>query len=452
MVSATSAADAASSLAPSPTVSDSPVSSVARIPLAGGPEFTQPDDAYICGDLAPGILPAERNLVVAVSADDGSVHMPSAAVGLSMDLTYQGASDAGTATVGEIALLLVRDGRIAGTIRNVDSQLDWPLIPGASIQSGAGVFADFFQCKRRSAEGQHKYFDTTVAPGDYQLVARARVFSTEESVALAQAVPPWYQLDESRREPGGIYAPGSYDCTRLEATATTVRGCLPNVAPAATLDNGRGSISVRYDPAALVAPFETTLVSKQVSVTLGAWKDTEKGRIAQARLSQKSLGFTSVDDVVCDATVNDLSLAADSNDGVEVQSRLPDISTLQTGTYGAEVMPWLAPNGSSVRLESGARLAYLLQRETTDADSPLPVYEVVGFAPVALEGVLPYDRYRGPTAVELTVGAPDLCPGAGNKSVRLSENPLLVGTWVVTAPNGTQTRHGVVSTTWPSSQ
>ncbi len=444
-----SAADAASPVAASPTVSDSPVASVVRIPLAGGPEFAEPDDSFVCGDPAPGIMPTGSNLLVAISSNNGSLQMPSAAVGLSIDLTYQGASNAGTATVREIALLLVREGRIAGTIRNVDSQLDWPLKPGASITSGADVFADFFECKMRSAEGQHKYFETTVAPGDYQLVAVAHVFSTEESVALAQAVPPWYQLDESRKDPGGIYAPGSYDCARLEATATTVRGCLPNVAPTAALDNDRGSISVRYDPSALVAPFDTTLVSTQVSVTLASWKDTEEGRIAQAQLSQELRGFTSVDDVVCDATVNDLSQAADSNDGVEVQSRLPDISALQIGTYGAEVMPWLAPNGSSVRLESGARLAYLLKRESPDEVSPLPVYEVVGFAPVALDGLLPYDRYRGPTAVELTVGAPELCPGAGNKSVRLSESPLLVGTWVVTAPNGTQTRHGVVSTTWP---
>jgi len=448
LLSAPDAAGETASATPSPSASGAGALAVAHVPLSGGPEFTLPDDAYVCGDLAPDIRPTDRNLALDIGTPVDSFEVWPAHAGFFIDLTYLGESDAGVATVGEVTLLLVRDGRIAGAIENVDSQLVWPLESGATIQSGVGFFSDDFTCKRRSAEGQHKYFETTIAPGEYDLVAVARVFSTEESVALGQAVPSWFRLDESSKDPGGIYMPGSYDCTRLAANVTVVRGCLPDFAPEAVLDSGGGSLSVSYDASALVAPFETTLVSKQVSVTLAAWKDTEEGRITQARLSQQSRGFSSVDDVVCDATVHDLSFAAVGNDGVAVQSRLPDISALQPGTYRASVMPWLAPQGSFVRLEAGARLAYLLRREPSDAGSASPVYEVIGFAPVELEGAARYDRYAGPMAVELAVGAPELCPGAASKAVRLSETPLLVGTWGVTAPNGAHTRHGVVSTTW----
>ncbi len=432
-----------------PPAFDPAAPSIVKIPVNGGPEFTQRDDAYVCGDPAPGIRPTAWDLALDIRTQADSAWGMPAAVGVPIDLTYLGESDAGVATVGEITLLLVRDGRIAGTIENVANQLVWPLEPGASLETGVGVFSENFACKRRSAEGQHKYFETTVAPGEYDLVAVAHVFSTEESVALGQAVPPWYRLDEGRKDPGGIYTPGSYDCARLNASITVVRGCLPDLAPEAVLDIGGGSLSVRYDPSALVTPFETTLVSKLVPLVLETWGDTPMGQEIQYRNPADFRLVESVEDVACGAVVNDIIPASDSGDGVGVQSRLPSLSALQPGTYRGSVMPWLAPNGSSVRLEAGARLAYLLQREVENAGPQSPGYDVVGFAPVELTGALQYDRYRGPAAVELTVEAPELCPGAGDRRVRFTEPPLLVGTWVVTAPNGAQTRHEVVSTTWP---
>ncbi len=442
------AAAATASATPSPTLSGPAAQAVARIPLSGGPEFTQPDDAYVCGDPAPDPLPADRDLALGIGTPGDSFAAVPTQAGIFIELTYLGASDAGVATVGEITLLLVSDGRIAGAIENMENQLVWPLEPGASIEYGIGVFSDDFTCKRRSAEGQHKYFETTIVPGEYDLVAVARVFSTEESVALGQAVPPWFRLDESRKDPGGIYAPGSYDCARLAATTTVVRGCLPNIAPEATFDNGGGSVSVSYDASALVAPFETTLVSEGQPVTLSSWKDMAERVGMPYHSAEDLLRFASVNDVVCGATVNDLVPAGDRNDSVEVQSRLPDISALQAGTYRGSVMPWLARQGASVRLEAGARLAYPLPQGPTGTDSDVPLYEIVGFAPVEIMDALPYDRYTGPTAVQLTVGAPELCPNTGDKSVRLTAPPLLVGTWVVTAPNGMQTRHELVTTTW----
>lgn len=449
LLSATDAAEPTASAAPSPTASEPVTMAVAHIPLSGGPEFAQPDDAYLCGDLAPESLATEQDLALALAlsrqTDADSAASPQAA-NLSVDLTYLGTGDAGTGSVGSITLLLVRDGRIAGAIENVDSELSWPLQPGSSIQTGAGVFTDFFTCKRRSAEGQHRFFNTTVASGEYDVVAVAKVFSTEESVALGQAVPPQYHLDESLKDPGGIYVPGSYDCTQLLANGAMARGCLPDVATTALLDNTGESISVMYDSSALVDPFETTLVSSPVRISLIAWSETPDGQDIQYRYPEDFLRFESVGDVVCGATVNDLYFSTDRANGVEVWSSLPDLWSLTSGTYEAQVMPWLAPNGSSLRLEDGARIAYLQQREPTDANSPLPVYDVVGFAPVELAGILLYDRYTGPTTVPLAVGVPEPCPNASADSDRLTEAPLLVGTWVVTAPNGAQTRHDVVAT------
>jgi hypothetical protein len=444
------AADAEASVAPSPTLTDAPVMSVAQIPVGGGPEFTVLDDAYLCGDPAPAANPSEQDLALTVEAGVVATMAPES-TDLEAQLTFEGTDDAGTATIGWLTLLLVRDGRIAGVMHYGENPgLAWDLQPGAERSFQVGPFTENFTCERRSAHAQHAFFESTVEPGEYDVMAVARVFSTEESVALGQALPSRYYLDEGQARPGGIYLPGSYDCVRLKEWGAMVRGCLPDVTSDAWMEDGLETVSVRYDASALVAPFYVTLASESLPVTLASWAEVQPDDGTYVEFEQDPVEFESVDQVVCGAVAADPAIFTLAPKGVEVWATLPALESLSAGTYQAEVMPWLAQDGSTVRLEAGARLAYARYLEpTSDQTSWWPTMEIVGFAPVSLSSVVNYDRYAGPSHAPLDVGEPEPCPPAGEDSIRRAAEALLVGTWVVTAPNGAETRHELVIPTRP---
>jgi hypothetical protein len=457
LVSALSAADAASSVAASPTLSDSPLPRIAHIPLTGGPEFTSLNDYPICGATAPQPQPSAHGFSIAASVGPTTNHWPGQSVEwLTVDVTYND-GDPGPSTRGPLWLVLEADGKVAGATQIDGTQLHEAVTPELGFaEFDVPAYSDMFACRKLSLRGPREYDLFPVQPGDYTLVAYTRIFATEESIALGQVLVGRYQLDEAAKQPGGIYRPGSYDCRVLEAFEQMVRACLPDVVTGALVDPDRQIVSVMYDPTEFPEPFDVTLVSEPIDVTLASWAD-ERGQDGSVTFySGDAIRFASATDVVCGAVVNDYSafeatgesrFESDSGrDDVSIDIQVPSLASPSAGTVQALVMPWLAPDRSSVRLDAGARVVYLLRRAPT-TDPGWDDFEVVGFAPVEMLGVIPYDRYLGPTNVQLRVGEAQRCPGVGDDDALLATDTAVLGTWTVTPPDGPQTKHELISTT-----
>ncbi len=459
LVSALSAADAASSVEASPTVTDSPVPGIAHIPLAGGSEFNSLNDYPICGATAPQPEPHARGFSIAIAASVGLSGDPGPRQGLKLltaSVSYD-AGDPGPSSRGPLWVLLVADGEVAGAAQIDAAQLHETVTREVGFPVlGVPAYSDMFACRKLSLRGPREYDLFPVEPGDYTAVAYTRIFATVESVVLSQALPGRYQLDEDVKQPGGVYRPGSYDCRVLESFKQMVRACLPDIVTGAQVDPDRQIVSVMFDAKELVAPFDVTLVSQPIDVTLASQAD-ERGQNGSVTFySGDTIRFASATDVVCGAVVNDYSafeatgesrFDTDSGrDDVSIDAQVPPLVNSSAGTVQALVMPWLAPDRSSVRLDAGARVVYLLRRAPT-TDLGWDDFEVVGFAPVEMLGVIPYDRYLGPTDVQLRFGEPERCVGITDDDALLATDTAVLGTWAVTPPDGPQTKHELISTT-----
>lgn len=458
LVTATSAAVGASPVA-SPTTSDSPVPSVAHIPLAGGPEFASLNDDPICGAPAPQPQPTARGFSIAAAVGPSTDPWPNHSVEwLTAGVTHD-AGDPGPSSRGSLWVVLVRDGKVAGATRIDGTQLHDVVTSDVGFpQFGIPAYSDMFSCRKLSLRGPREYDLFSVDPGDYTAVAYTRIFATEESVALSQALPGRFQLDEAAKQPGGVYRPGSYDCTVLESRDQMVRACLPDVVTGAQVDNDRQIVSVMYDPTELAEPLDVTLVSEPLDLTLASYADDQQESGGFLINDDDLSRFASAADVVCGAVVNDVSAfeaTGDSRfdsgtglDGVSIDVQLPALEHPSADAVQASVTPWIAPDGASVRLDAGARVVYLRQHSAT-ADAWLSQYEVVGFAPVEMLGVIPHNRYLGPTTMQLRVGEPQRCPGVDDDTARHATDTAVLGTWTVTPPDGHQTKHELLSPTRP---
>lgn len=453
VVSVTERADDARAAA-SATASDGPPLRLAQIPLGGGSEFDGLEDYPICGHPAPEPHPEDAGFSLAASIGPTTDPWPNQSVtSIGARLSYKEGDEA-PGSRGPLWIVLSRDGKVAGAMPLDDTRLTNPVGPGSEdIGTDYPAYSEAFQCRRLSLRGPREYDLFPVEPGDYEAVAYTRVFATEESVALGQVLPDNYQLAESRRLPGGVYRPGSFDCAYLETFETMVRACLPDVVPGAVVDTGAQTLSLGYDPSGTVDPFEVTLVSDPFDLTLTSWQSD--GDDSTVRASRDDLTrFASGAQIVCGATVEDFSGFARMGDArfdaqtgppeVSLFADLPALGQASTGLVGATVMPWFAPDGSSVRLDAGARLVYF---RDAPPDAGWAQYAVAGFATVEMVGVIPHDRYSGPTRVQLRVGEPELCPGVDSTDRDLRGDAAIWGTWTVTPAQGPQFKRELLTPT-----
>jgi hypothetical protein len=432
---------------------------VATIPLAGGPEFDSLNEYPICGAPAPQSQPQAQGFSIAAAVGPGTdPWLDENTEWLSASVSYDADEprEPGPSSRGPLWLLLVADGKIAGATPFDGAQLHESVTPDLASQTfGIPAYSDFFACRRLSLRGPREYDLFPVDPGTYTVVAYTRIFSTVESVALSQALPVRFRLDESAQQPGGVYLPGSYDCTVLESRDQMVRACLPDVVTSAQLDDDRQILSVLYDPSGLAEPFDITLMSEPLDITLTSWADA-RGEDGNAVVSTgDATRFASAADVVCGAVANDFQgfeptgesrFDTDSGrDDVDIEAWSASAEVGEPHLVEARVMPWLAPDGSSVRLELGSRLVYLKYRGITP-DLGWPEYEVVGFATIEMLGAISYDRYRGPTRVQLIVREPERCPGIDD-GMLLDTDTAILGTWTITPPDGPETTRELISTT-----
>lgn len=159
-----------------------------------------------------------------------------------------------------------------GTIITQDSTLGWQQHGHTSTITGhATLSADQFYCVRLdNLSGAYLYHKVELGPGTYEAFAIARVFTTPESVALFQALERTHfaAVDEQVQRGGATYAPGSDGCEELQSQRVTVRACLPDVIPTATLNEDAGTVTMLYDASALPQELDVTLVSAPLTMVI----------------------------------------------------------------------------------------------------------------------------------------------------------------------------------------
>ncbi len=454
-VSTTDGADAAASTIASLTTADA-VASRARIPLGGGPEFASLNDYPICGEPTPLGRSSERGFSIAAAVGPSEDPWSGGSVdSLTVSVTF-GDGYPGPVARGPLWVMLVKGGKIAGAARIGAAQLRAAIVPHTDpAELALPAMSDVFACRRLSLRGPREYDLFPVEPGDYTAVASARIFATQESVALGQVLPGGFRIDEAVKQPGGVYRPGSYDCIVLEAGGQVVRGCLPDVVPGALVDTTSQTVSVRYDATEYAGPLDVTLVSQPLNLTLTSLADNPREAVHVDPDAAEPTRFVSAADVVCGAVVSDYTAFESpgqsrfdtdtGRDDVSIDARLTARGRPSAGIVQARVMPWLAPDGALVRLDAGARVVYL-RYLSPGTQAAGPAYEVVGFAPVQMLGGIAYDRYAGPTGVRLRVGQPEPCPGIDDGGLVTGDTAVL-GTWTVTSAGGPQATHERISTT-----
>jgi len=265
---------AATMTAPTPPPAEpQAIPAVVHIPLDGGPQYDNQWGELECGDPAPASLtaaPQQR---------------------LSLDLTWSGVGDIATsslrwdapadqprtrsepvASVTATELFAVQEGVVVGTIIAEDATWGWQLAGRTRTITGhANLNKDAFYCiGLDSSGGFYTYGAKQLDPGSYEVLAITRVFATPESVALTQALALTNlgTVDETLKQAGVDYSPGSPGCQTLWYHRATVRSCLPDVTPTATLDEETATVRMLYDASALPQEFDVTLVSAPLTMVV----------------------------------------------------------------------------------------------------------------------------------------------------------------------------------------
>ncbi len=258
---------------PVPTPEAVAVPIVAHIPIEGGPQYEHRWGEYLCGDAAPTPNPVapEQRLSIDLARNGVGKLATVAVTWAAPDEPVTGRSEPVIA-MGTIQLLAVRDGVVVGTIIAQDVMLGWQQYGLSRIEGGHEVVdSDEFYCITvDSLSDSYIYQERDLDPGTYEVVAATRVFATPESVALFQSLSrtDFYAVDERAKQKGIAYTPGSRGCRALQFQSVTVRSCLPDAVPTATLDEEAGTVGVLYDASALPQEFDVTLVSEPLEMVI----------------------------------------------------------------------------------------------------------------------------------------------------------------------------------------
>lgn len=267
--SATDAMIAVESPIPTPTIGFAS----ATFPLTGGPEFAPASAGLACGDPAPTAHPVDHDLRLTLG--EGSTFSLGDEVSSVRAATVQAVvrqvttTSKGAIATSGVDFLIVRDGIIRGIISGNGVNLAQNIVGGAVSIPQSRLVALGMYCDDARATSQE-----ALAPGSYQVVAIGRMFSTPESVALAQAIGDTINTMYLNPNPNAVdapvYLPGIYHCTQPRTWGAALRGCLPDITNNAAVDEPAGTVTVVYRSRNLVEEFSTVLVSEPFGIELAA--------------------------------------------------------------------------------------------------------------------------------------------------------------------------------------
>lgn len=257
----------------SPTPAANAIPAVAHIPLDGGPQYANQWGEFECGDPAPASLPEAplQRLSIALYRVGVGDLVTASVTWAAPEVEHVGRREP-VVGMGAMEVVAVRDGIVVGMIITQDASLGWQQYRYATSVTGQATLGqDQFYCIFLDERtNSYQYHDVVLEPGTYEVLATSRVFATPESVALFQALAetPFTHVDERIRQGSARYEPGSPDCVARHTQQVTVRACLPDVIPTASLNEDAGTVTVLYDASALPEEFDVTLVSAPLTMVI----------------------------------------------------------------------------------------------------------------------------------------------------------------------------------------
>ncbi len=415
----------------------------ATFPLTGGAEFVSASSAWRCGEKAPPPHRVDHGVALGIVANDtGFLQLPEGVPYLpptvNATLAQTSAADMGEIATSGIDVLVVRDGIVRGVFHGKDVALGGAFARPSDANGAIPLVSDWVRCPPFGSSPA-----AGVAPGTYDLIAMAHVFSTPESVALYQALGysygATYLNPDNQEDPAAIYLPGSDDCRKIVTDWFMARGCLPDITDKAVVNKDAGTVTVLYNKKDLVAEFFTVLVSEPITVTLVSAADA--GIVPGAPQGVLDV-FDSVDDFTCGASAGYTSVHNDNGDDVSIgYGRLPLDQLSAGGAFDAALVTAGVPDGSRMELLPGASLVYVHVDAGSDPGTGAPNYlsTVVARAPVTVDTPLSTDRIMGSQPVTFTVGPATMCPGSHDVLTSTYIAVFVVGQWSLSAPDGTVT-------------
>ncbi|WP_430868259.1 hypothetical protein [Demequina aurantiaca] len=412
--------------APSFTASPSPVPSedltvplaTATIPIEGGPAYDGVESLLECGAPAPEPTDTVDHFAVSI-AEPSPLTIPAdvassgAADFVNTVITYDGTESVPVAQT-PVTLVLIKDGKVAGHFRPDDTALRyWTYNNFDGSYGGSGLMPLGSFCPEVSepvSDEQAQYWGeyTVLSPGEYQVVPVARVWANEEAAALRLLYQGGINVANSAfSRDSAEYLPGSWDCKQAVASGWSPRVCLGDATGAAIVDMAAGTVTLPYEVDQLTTSLDLTLVGDPVALSVpGPFEIPEF-----ETYNSKPLDVSGP--LECGVTFDYTTPEAP----VLVSGKMPRTLGLGAGAFNstnAALLP-VGSGAGELRIEPGAK-AWLVAGLTEDYNyfrSHPGNQQIVGFADVSITGgnTVQYDRYAGPTMVDLVFTGVTLCDG-----------------------------------------
>jgi len=404
---------------PSFSASPSPVPSedlslpraTATIPILGGPQYQGIDSLLECGAPAPAPTGTVEHFGVTIAEPAPLTIAPDALLtgqdaSVETWITYDSADTVPVAQL-PVTLVLVKDGKVEGSFTaDYSAQQYWTYSDLETFYGGSSLSPYGAFCPSVSTSVTDDGSWATLNPGEYQVVPMTRVWATPEAAALKYLYkkginvveyPPRTQLPE--------FLPGSWDCKQTLAYGLVPRVCLGDAMANAIVDTTAGTVTLPYDPDQLTKTLDVTLVGNPVALRVTGPVEPPDS----IPFEVKPLDVA--DPIECGTTFDYTTPEAP----LLVSGTMPNTFGTGSGAYNAVNADILAivPGTGEVELEYGAK-AWLVSGVAPDYNYFAPRAgneRIVGSAEVSIAGgnTVEYDRYAGPTRVDLVFSNVQLC-------------------------------------------
>ncbi|WP_061962992.1 hypothetical protein [Demequina aurantiaca] len=428
---------------PSPTATEDltvPLAN-ATIPINGGPPYQSQTADVECGAPAPEPTGTVEHFGVAIAEP------PPLTIATDALQTGQGAAVDTWTTYDSmvplpvqqdpVTLLLIKDGKIAGRFISQVSQPYWTYNDFETFYGGASLMPIGPFCPEVSKAAFPDDDWRFLNPGEYQVMPMAHVWASEEAAALKYLYKKGiYVAENPTNEATAVYRPGSWDCEQAVTQNNVPRACLGDVTGTAIVDVQAGTVTLPYEPSQLTETLDVTVIGDPVALTV------PEPFIEPDHLGYVSKPLTASDTIECGVTFDYTTPAPQ----VVATGKVPSSLGLGKGAFNAFNITLLASHKGTgeIDLEYGAK-AWLVAGVTEDynyfRERP-GNQKIVGVADASIAGgnTVSYDRYDGPTIVDLVLSNVELCDGfdqdTGNiDSAILDGNISLTATGAPAAPH-----------------
>lgn len=383
------------------------------IPINGGPQYQPGLPELDCGSSAPQPTGTVDHFGVAI-AEAPPLTLPKDALsnGNSTRVDTWTTYDAQETVPVEqepVTLLLLHEGKIAGRFMPLESLGPyWTYSDFKTYQSEAWLFPVGQFCPEVSTPTSQENYDRVLDPGEYQVMPMAHVWATEESAALKYLYKQSIRVEEypASFRPSG-FRPGSWDCEQSIERGAVPRACLGDVTGNAIVDEEAGTVTLPYDPDQLPKTFDAKVIGEPV--TLIVPEEIERPEVVYTNYAPKPLDVSNP--IECGTTFDYTT----PESSIQVSGQVPTPLGLDNGAFNAFNVGIL-PRGQGTGefdLEYGAKVWLVADRNQSYnyfAEQP-GNQRIVGVASVSIAGgnTVHYDRYAGPTTVNLVLTDVRLC-------------------------------------------